>query len=121
MRLRGIVPAWLLVGLLLSGCGAGWRATPVRHAAAADPGQQIQVWTAVGARIYHGARVDSAGFSGVPYHRPLDCDSCRVFVPHNAIDSVRVGSLSRGLWRTTGLITGIILAWCALLCPGYSS
>src|SRR5687768_9436267 len=121
MRLQRALLTWPLMGLLLSACGAGWQTTPVWLTAAIDPGQQVQVWTAQGARVYHGARVDSVGFSGVPYHRPADCDSCRVIVPHSALDSVRVGSLQRGLWRTVGLITGIVLGWCALVCPAYGS
>jgi hypothetical protein len=41
--------------------------------------------------------------SGVPFHLPPECDSCRVAVARSAVDSMRVGNQERGALRSLGL------------------
>ena len=63
----------------------------------------MQVWHSGRATILHGVHVDSTALRGIPYHKPLDCDSCAVVIPRADVDSVRIGDLSNGLWRTVAL------------------
>jgi hypothetical protein len=57
--------------------------------------------------------------SGISFIRPLSCDSCRIAVPRERVDSLRVGSPAEGFWKSIGLVVGgtMILAciqgWCA--------
>jgi hypothetical protein len=41
--------------------------------------------------------------TGVPFHLPPDCDSCRVGLPRATVDSIRLGSQERGALRSIGL------------------
>jgi hypothetical protein len=88
------------VGLLavLTGCAGGfggWHqpkpALPQRF----SPRQQVQVWHDHRTEVWHGVRRVRDSLSGTPYHRPLECDSCRVSLPITAIDSLRLGNLER--------------------------
>ena len=53
--------------------------------------QQVQVWRGGGAVALHAVRVRGDSLSGVPFHLPPSCDTCRVAIAVSAIDSVRVG------------------------------
>ncbi len=67
--------------------------------------------------ILHKVRVDSTQLAGIPFHKPLACDSCYVVIPRAQIDSVRVGELVDGLWRSTALVLGVLftagIVYCA--------
>jgi hypothetical protein len=88
------------VGLitLLTGCAgglAGWQRVESTPALDFTPRQQVQVWHDGRSDIWHRVRPVPDSLSGIPYHRPLDCDSCRVCLPLGAIDSLRLGRLER--------------------------
>jgi hypothetical protein len=68
----------------------------------------VQVWQGGRAVVVHGVHVDSTSLAAIPYHQPLACDSCRMVLPRSSIDSVRVGSLMDGFWRTTALVLGTL-------------
>ena len=52
--------------------------------------------------------------SGVPFHRPPDCDSCRIVFARTTVDSMFVGNQERGALRSLGL-GYLVLAGAALL------
>ena len=95
---------WILSSsLVLAACGAGWhrledltpRALPVR--------QQVQLWTRRQPRVLHAVILGPDSVSGVPFHRPPDCDSCRVVIARSGVDSMRLGNRERGALRSLGL------------------
>jgi hypothetical protein len=51
----------------------------------------------------HAVRLTNDSLSGVPYVKRPDCDSCRVSLPRAAVDSLRTGNPTAGLWKTVGL------------------
>lgn len=112
--------SWLVVlsALAICGCGAGWHSEPLRPMRTVDPRQQVQVWTNGKPLRWHGLRLHQDSVSGLPYVAALTCDSCRRAVPLTAVDSLRYGNPSAGLWKTIGAIAGswllIALVFC---CP----
>jgi hypothetical protein len=103
------------LALFLTGCGAGWRTTPL----ATGPlprRQQAQVWTGGRALQWHALVVAADSISGVPYTRPPGCDSCRVAVPRGSVDSVRLGNPTAGFWKSVGLVMGISFGAALAIC-----
>jgi len=103
--------------LACMGCGAGWSRRPLNSLGPISARQQVQVWHSGRADILHKVRVDSTQLAGIPFHKPLTCDSCYVVIPRAQIDSVRVGELVDGLWRSTALALGVLftvgIVYCA--------
>ena len=93
------------VGLLwlVTACGAGWHREDVAPQRQLPVRQQVQVWVGDEARVLHAVIVDSTSVSGVPFHQSPDCDTCRVAVARNTVDSIRLGNQERGAWRSIGL------------------
>ena len=109
----------LAVAAIIAGCGAGWRRADV-SVASLPPRQQIQVWTQGRAVQWHDVRITEDALSGVPFFRPLGCDSCRQVIARGAVDSVRVGNPTAGFWKSVGLGVGALVAFCMVFCqdPG---
>jgi hypothetical protein len=82
--------------LLVSACGAGWRREELSPERRLPPRQQVQLWLGDEARILHAVIVGPDSVSGVPFHQPPDCDTCRVVVANSAVDSMRLGNQERG-------------------------
>ncbi len=115
--MRSLVAAGLAVLLLVqTACGAGWRQPPAMPTGSLAPRQQVQVWTHGHARQLHAVRVGTDSLSGVPFTRPIDCDSCRLRIARTAIDSVRFGNPTAGFWRSVGLVVGGSLVLMGALC-----
>jgi hypothetical protein len=81
--------------LFVGGCApGGWYRTTVpqpfsqrsfhRHA-------QYQVWSHGTVARWHGVTINSDSLRGIPFNKPLDCDSCR-----HSIRLIEVDSLKRG-------------------------
>jgi hypothetical protein len=107
----------LLLLLLLpqSACGAGSRQVEL-SAGNLSPRQQVQVWGAEKMVRLHGVKVSADSVSGVPYLQPTDCDSCRVSLPPESIDSVRAGNPTSGFWKTVGFTLGGMLLAGVVIC-----
>ena len=105
----------LALALLQAGCGAGWRTTPLATGPLPQR-QQAEVWTGGRVLRWHALVVASDSISGVPFTRPPECDSCRVAVPREAVDSVRLGNPSAGFWKSVGLGMGISVAAALVIC-----
>jgi hypothetical protein len=105
---------------LTTGCGAGWRQTPIDSPGSLSPRQQAQVWVHGGAPLrLKEVRWTADSVFGRPYLAELDGDTAKVIaIPRSRVDSVRTGNPSAGLWKTTGLVlVGLFvvgIAACAL-------
>jgi len=73
------------------------------RAAAASTGAGVAGGSAV---RWQAVRVSGDSVSGIPFLRPITCDSCRTALPRATVDSIRLGSPVAGFWKTVGLITG---------------
>jgi hypothetical protein len=102
----------LALVLLATSCGAGWRSLPGLEPGSLRPRQQAQ-------RV-HGVVVGQNSISGIPFARPLECDSCRITLPRSQVDSVRVGSPVAGFWKSVGLVSAGVMIACVMWCiqPG---
>jgi hypothetical protein len=100
--------------VLIQGCGAGWhRVSDVEHLA---PRQQVQVWHQGQAAQWHALRVRSDTISGIPYFKPIECDSCRVALPRSVVDSIRAGNPVAGFWKSVALVLGIMVGAGIAIC-----
>jgi hypothetical protein len=76
------------------------------------------VWASGQALRLHGVVVKADSVSGIPFFKPLDCDSCRVGLRRTEVDSLRVGDPMNGFWGTTALGVAVALVvlcrlgWC---------
>lgn len=93
----------MAVSCLVNACGAGWHREDVPPERDLPPRQQVQIWAGPRSRVLHAVRLEPDAFTGVPFHLPPGCDSCRVAVPRASVDSIRLGSLERGALRSLGL------------------
>jgi len=87
---------------LASACGAGWHREELSPERRLPLRQQIQLWVGDETRVLHAVIVDADSVSGVPFHQPPDCDTCRVVVARSAVDSMRLGDQERGALRSMG-------------------
>jgi hypothetical protein len=102
--------AWSVV----SGCASWHRVVPPADTTLA-PRQQVEVWQGTRSSVLHAIRLTPDSLSGVPFHRPPTCDSCRVAVPRASIDSLRLGHRETAALFFTGL--GIAAVVVILLNP----
>ena len=87
--------------LLLTACAgglAGWRRAPSPLRPSFAPRQQVQIWQREHSLLWHGLEIQGDTLLGIPYHRPLACDSCRQRLPLAEVDSLRLGSLEQVGW-----------------------
>ena len=123
MWLHRAVAGCLAVTLLLSACSTGWRRIPVEDSLALSRHQMAQVWRAGHVSRMYGLVVLADSLRGIPFPRPLDCDSCRVVVPRAEVDSIRVGNSDASLSRlvlTAGFVAAlayVFICWRASSCP----
>ena len=83
---------------LLCGC-AGWERLETASDTALAPRQQVQVWRGSQIRVLHAVRLTGDSLVGVPFQKPTNCDSCRVAIARNDVDSLRLGNM-----ETAGII-----------------
>lgn len=95
-------PSAIMSLWLASACGAGWHREELSPERRLPARQQVQVWLGHETRILHAVIVEPDSVSGVPFHLPPDCDSCRVVVARTAVDSMRLGNQERGALRSLG-------------------
>jgi hypothetical protein len=102
--------------MLACGCGAGWHQPAPVPLGALPARQQVQVWQGGTALRWHAVRVGADSVSGIPFQRPVACDSCRTAVPRASVDSLRLGSPVAGFWKTVGLIGGSVVLAGVIYC-----
>jgi hypothetical protein len=114
MRLHAL---WCsLLGLGTLACSAGWRRQAELNPGPWKPRQQAQVWTEGRALRWHGVAVETDSISGVSFVQAADCDSCRVKIALEHVDSVRIGNPMAGFWKTFGLVVGVPLLLIHIVC-----
>lgn len=87
---------------LASACGAGWQRQELSPERQLPARQQVQLWRGHETRVLHAVIVGPDSVSGVPFHLPPECDSCRIALERNAVDSMRLGNQERGVLRSLG-------------------
>jgi hypothetical protein len=109
----------LVIGTLMlaEACDAGWRRPQELSPDSLSPRQQVQVWRQGRTVQWHAVVISADSISGIPYYKPVDCDSCRVAFPRASVDSIRLGDPVAGFWKSVGLVMGVMLAFCAAKCP----
>ena len=68
----------------------------------------MQIWHKDGKVEWHGVSVSVDSIHGIPYHRPLSCDSCRVAIARAHVDSVRIGNKEKTLFLIVGVFVATI-------------
>lgn len=98
----------------LQACGAGWHRTDI--VTPESPRQQVEVWQGQASQQWHAVRVTDSTVSGIPFVKPITCDSCRVTIVRSTVDSIRLGNPVAGFWHSIlvfVVIPGLILAYLA--------
>jgi hypothetical protein len=98
---------------LVNACGAGWHRAEPSPASQLPPRQQVQIWQGPQKRVLHAVVVTADSISGVPYQISPDCDSCRVYLARNTVDSMRLGNMEKGALKSVGL--GYVLMGAAIV------
>ena len=110
-RLRASFFAMLL---LLPGCAGPRRVDPI------SPGimparQMVEVWRGRRAVTLHGVEIEERELTGIPYFKPVQCDSCRLTIPLDQVDSLNIVSGDENALLGTGMVIGtfltVLLAW----------
>lgn len=104
---RGVIAAVTALAVVCAACGAGWHRVPQVEPGPLAPRQQVQVWSSRGVLRWHAVQIGPDSLSGIPFARPINCDSCRTALPRAAVDSIRFGNPEGGFWKTMGLVIGV--------------
>lgn len=102
--------------LLLTGCGPGWHVIDPTPGDTLPPRDQYLIHHGDVVDRWHALRVTDDSVVGVPWLRPIDCDSCRVALPRASVDSIQSGHPVAGFWKGYGLVTWGPLVALALIC-----
>ena len=57
---------------------------------------------------WHGVVITTDSVTGLPFQRPLDCDTCRSAFARQTVDSIRLGNPEAAFWKSVGLGAGIL-------------
>jgi hypothetical protein len=72
--------------------------------------ERFQLWHDGGAVVVHGLAASEDSLSGVPAWRPPSCDSCRVALARDEVDSIRVRKYSAvRTWILVGSVLGVVV------------
>ena len=112
----------LPLSLVLLGCGAGWRRIDIPEPGPLPARQQVQVWHRGETERWHALVVSADSVSGIPFRRPVSCDSCRLALPRAvhglyvragevALDGMPLGPDTATLVRGAATLTGTGEVW----------
>jgi hypothetical protein len=112
MKRSAVVSA--LLGAVALGCAGPPRLVPLPEPPGAfKPRQEIEVWRDSNAVTLHGVRIAADALTGVPLWRPPECDSCRVTIPLQAVDSLRTVNTERA-WMIAASLPFVALGMVAV-------
>jgi len=99
--------------LLATAClNVHWRRTELPRQV--DYDKQYQVWSHGKAVRWHYVHIGPNTVSGIPFDKPLDCDSCRQRIPKTDVDSILVRESKTENYILYASVLAIgILAWLA--------
>jgi hypothetical protein len=106
----------LIASILTQACGAGWKRKPLETLQPLPERQQVQIWSEGEMQRWHVLSITPDHLFGIPFHRPVDCDSCRLSIPRSDVDSVRLGNPTAGFWKTFALVVGIPVVTFIIVC-----
>lgn len=101
---RGRGALMLVLVLVQSACGPGWRTMRPAAPKALPPDRVARIWMADTARLWHRVAIEENSVSGIPVGQALDCDSCRQVLPRGEVDSIQTATAGT---RTAG--TAIVI------------
>ena len=103
-----------ILGTAALSCAGPPRLVPVPVPPSAfKPRQEIEIWRDSNAGTLHGVRVGADSLTGVPLWRPPGCDSCRVAMPLQTVDSLRTVSTERA-WMIAASLPFVALGVVAI-------
>jgi hypothetical protein len=108
----------MVASLMTEGCGAGWHQPHGGAPGALPVRQQVQIWQNGRALRWHAVSVTPDFVTGIPFQKPVDCDSCRLSIARSRVDSLRLGNPTAGFWKTFALVIGIPVVAVAVICGG---
>ncbi len=112
----------LLILLLPTTACGGWERVALPAPARLHTAKQVQVWRQGAMLQLHGVVVSGDSLSGIPFLRPLTCDTCRVTLPLASIDSVRTGDpVGELVVSSVVVLVGVIALLFAACVAGASS
>ena len=97
-------------------CSAGWHRPQSELPAILPARQQVQVWQHGTSLQWHAVRLTAESVSGVPFTKPVECDSCRVSLPRAGVDSLRLGNPVAGFCKTVALATALLATPLIIYC-----
>jgi hypothetical protein len=111
-----LIAASMLALVFAEACGAGWHGPVALPRGPLPVRQQVQVWHHGQVLRWHAVFVAPDSVSGVPFLQPVDCDTCRVSLARDRIDSLRVGNPVAGFWKTFALVVGAPVLTLVIIC-----
>jgi hypothetical protein len=85
--------SYIALVLLAGGCSLlGWHR--IDFPSQPERGRQFQIWSRGTVARWHGVVISWDSLSGIPYNKPLDCDSCRQSIARTEVDSIRAAKAS---------------------------
>lgn len=98
------------------GCAAAPKQVPLPAPAGGfKPRQQIEIWRGSKAITLHGVHIREDSLHGVPFWQRPDCAACRIAVPLENVDSLRLVDNERSWMILAGLpfaaLGAVMVAW----------
>ena len=73
-----------------------------------DPSAVVWVWNGGTVEKWHAVVIAPDSVSGIPYRLSLECNSCRRSMPRAQVDSMKLGSATKGIGRTSLEVAGAV-------------
>jgi hypothetical protein len=112
----GLIVAATVASLMTEACSAGWRRPPDDAPGFLPVRQQVQVWQEGHVLRWHAVAFTPDFVTGIPFQKPVDCDSCRLIIPRGRVDSLRLGDPTAAFWKTFALVVGVPVVAFTVLC-----
>lgn len=105
--------ACLMLGLAVvqTACTSGWQTMRPTRPEPLPPDRTVRVWAADSSRDWRSVRVGRDSVSGIPADLELTCDTCRIALAREDVDSLQTATSGTNTAGTAIVIgIGVILA-----------